>query len=1031
MAPLAVRCTPERYLPPVHTWSPFQFSPVHSHSASCSRKLLQIAVLLTFVLVLPVIVVAQRNDNVSVFHAEADLVVVDVVAVDKDGVPVKVSPDQWHVLENGVEQKIVSVEHAGAATPLPVSLARPGWNDNREQQRTPANIGNTNLILFDAVNMTPSDQADARAFVMKSLRELPGGERFMLFLLSGNLKQISGTTSDLSKIEELLKQTGSQRLQLMDRDPHLRDPGVIVNTAPNAAMVNGFGIFQQLVNVHNIDRRVEVSLAALQQIADIAKSLPGRKSLIWITAGIPMSITSGGSVKTPGSERISVADASSSGPKAAEVYDADSRFQEFEGTKDFSAQIQKASLKLAEGRVAVYPILSSTLNSGMTAEQANAPFSGRGQTLPADLANDHNNPSVFNDRTDRIAAARRTAETTGGRATFNSNDIAGAFKRAVGDGYEYYTISFVPADKNFDGSFRKIEVRTTIPGVVLRYRPGYVASRSKNAASKERLQAALSMGQPIANELEAACKLRSGGEPELQMRVALDGLTPEPLPNGKYRLSLLVGYVAAPWKGAPLRSIAPVQLTLTDEQLRSAREKGIPLTLRPQIPAAKYALRAGVLDEPSKHVGTVDVDTVPQPERAILSTEPPKAIDGQELYPEMAELTANAYTNLYFALRMELPTAKRTEALHLPVMPEGRHALLALRFVGINGGSRLTAVVSANRNAADDLEAEGTLVIFSAENEMLATTDPIQAAKDEAAQHADATVRDFGDGRVRVCTHNTTGCTLYVFLQRRGQLLKIVASSDDPVMFQRIAVVASTINSPLLSYRHLPKQLYTGPTVPTALVQHALDSHMKAIDPGTLENGVYRNSQLHLEYGIPKGWSVVPMDLGTARFEQLHAPPLEAVEKVRQRALFQACSQPLLHLAKNQSATGPDGTEILSLFAISPECLSLNVPRDWTDTRMAGEFADQLSTVYDFGDLRTARQVELAGARFISMEGTLSTSLADTQLKKRSSQTLFLTPAGDHLIGWFLYEQKSSTGTALPAFSLRIGDTEAQSTPAN
>jgi hypothetical protein len=66
------------------------------------------------------------------------------------------------------------------------------------------------------------------------------------------------------------------------------------------------------------------------------------------------------------------------------------------------------------------------------------------------------------------------ASDTGGKAFFNSNAIEEAIATAVEQGSNYYTLSYTPANRNYNGKFRKIKV-VAGKGYHLNYRPGYFA----------------------------------------------------------------------------------------------------------------------------------------------------------------------------------------------------------------------------------------------------------------------------------------------------------------------------------------------------------------------------------------------------------------------------------------------------------------------------------------------------------------------------------------------------------------------------
>jgi hypothetical protein len=68
------------------------------------------------------------------------------------------------------------------------------------------------------------------------------------------------------------------------------------------------------------------------------------------------------------------------------------------------------------------------------------------------------------------------AESTGGRAFYNTNDIKGSIRKAVEDAEVTYVLGFYPTHEKWDGKYRDLKVSTKRPGVRLRYRRGYYAS---------------------------------------------------------------------------------------------------------------------------------------------------------------------------------------------------------------------------------------------------------------------------------------------------------------------------------------------------------------------------------------------------------------------------------------------------------------------------------------------------------------------------------------------------------------------------
>jgi VWFA-related protein len=140
---------------------------------------------------------------------------------------------------------------------------------------------------------------------------------------------------------------------------------------------------------------------------------------------------------------------------------------------------------------------------------------------------------------------RSLAEETGGYAAVNSNDFTGAWTRVVADNSSYYVLGYYPKNDKRDGSFRRIEVKVSRPGVEVRSRRGYTAPRGKAPAPTR---------QPAEDKTS----------PEL--RTALD--SPLPLP------AITLRAFAAPFKGASPNASVAVGVEIDGADLRFTEQDG-------------------------------------------------------------------------------------------------------------------------------------------------------------------------------------------------------------------------------------------------------------------------------------------------------------------------------------------------------------------------------------------------------------------------------------------------------------------------
>jgi VWFA-related protein len=81
----------------------------------------------------------------------------------------------------------------------------------------------------------------------------------------------------------------------------------------------------------------------------------------------------------------------------------------------------------------------------------------------------------FQDHSTSVWTLRTLATQTGGQAIVNNNDYREGFSSIVTDNSRYYLLGYDSPQKDRDGRFIQINVRTTRPGLIVRAREGYIA----------------------------------------------------------------------------------------------------------------------------------------------------------------------------------------------------------------------------------------------------------------------------------------------------------------------------------------------------------------------------------------------------------------------------------------------------------------------------------------------------------------------------------------------------------------------------
>ncbi|HET7218454.1 MAG TPA: VWA domain-containing protein [Vicinamibacterales bacterium] len=154
-------------------------------------------------------------------------------------------------------------------------------------------------------------------------------------------------------------------------------------------------------------------------------------------------------------------------------------------------------------------------------------------------------------RSDPANSLGELAKGTGGLAFNNTNNLRPAFERIESDIRNYYLLGYTPANDNFDGKFRNIDVVVKRPDVTVSARRGYFALRDP--------------GNMAVNAWEAA---------------ALAAIEQKPVPNA---FPVRAGSMLFPERGRP--GLVPVVVEL----------KTAPLTFEPAADKKSYTSDVTVL----------------------------------------------------------------------------------------------------------------------------------------------------------------------------------------------------------------------------------------------------------------------------------------------------------------------------------------------------------------------------------------------------------------------------------------------------
>jgi VWFA-related protein len=412
---------------------------------------------------------ANPQASYPALRSVTHLVQINVVVEDKKGNPVTdLTKDDFEVVDQGKPQTI-SVFSMESTRILPPSSTPPPPNvySNRIDQQSgpPTSI---TVILIDALNTHFFDMNYARQELTKYLKQIQPQDRVALYGLTDRLKVLHEFTNDATSLIAALNQVPTVET------PQMSASGLDPSNTGDDDLDTFLDTANQKVSDFMTINRATTTAKALQAIAEHIARLPGRKNLIWVSGGFPLDF---------GLDEMDI--------------------NSTRDARSFNEDIERAARSLNDANVAIYPVdargligMPSSLSASSRGPVFRAQSSGnsmstatRGRTSPTSAP--PANSMTINPDSKIFDTMNILAERTGGRASYNSNDIQGAIRRAIDDSRVTYVLGFYPGHGQWNGKFHEIKIKLRRPGTNIRYRRGYFAFADVAPADEQKRSALL------------------------------------------------------------------------------------------------------------------------------------------------------------------------------------------------------------------------------------------------------------------------------------------------------------------------------------------------------------------------------------------------------------------------------------------------------------------------------------------------------------------------------------------------------------
>lgn len=420
--------------------------------------------------------VLTAQERPPVFRVATDLVVVDLIATDREGRFVEdLRPENVQILEDGKPRKLQylrlvrrgpGVDPATAVEPATNAATPPGtWPPNTADEEM--RLG----IVLDLGSMPPEALPRVRSAILDLLRDgLPAGVPVMIATVTPEATIHQSFTTDRTKLVAAVKALPVSLADQATFADVLAGVDVrCVSTNPVRIAEAAVAMGKQVIRETN--RRVAATSRALSMVARSLAPHRGRKHIVLYSAGYALdpvaqvidAVTSG------------VAACTSGDTMAVRRY----AFQELGSLASSAATdgLRAAVDSANRSQASFYTIDPRGLMTNVIQPQQG----GRSRTGGG-------GPLVrFATLDDRLSQdfLRALASDTGGRSFFNSNDIGAGLRRAWQDADSYYLIAYAPESRQKRGRFRRISLKIDRPGLDLRYRQGYFEVSDKDLADAD------------------------------------------------------------------------------------------------------------------------------------------------------------------------------------------------------------------------------------------------------------------------------------------------------------------------------------------------------------------------------------------------------------------------------------------------------------------------------------------------------------------------------------------------------------------
>ena len=417
----------------------------------------------------------RKPDDDQPIRISTELIQLDVVVVDKKGAVVKgLKKEDFEIYESGKKQLTSFFEFVEAGKGRgKIEISGRPVTPTSPQGATEADIGRIFAFIVDDLTIRPEDLVYIRKMLtnfvnnqmqatdlVAIVRTVGGKGLLQQFttdkqLLTRSIESLNIVTHPLNSFNKDDAITAKMSGSLPPALGGIGDPNQAQTETGVTGFTDSYDPLQARANPGedtNKMIRAYMSLGTASFIIDSMKQLPGRKSLVLISGGLPILDQQAGTAGVNVSQFINV------------LTDRATRA----GVAIHTLDVQGLSGQVGVARFVDTPGKSM--------------IGGIGDNADPGLGRRPDEALLGNNTLETQMGLRRLAADTGGIAILNRNNFDEGLGKILDANEGYYLLAYTPLDSKFDGKFRKVEIKVKGDGLRVYSRRGYFAREDKVSA---------------------------------------------------------------------------------------------------------------------------------------------------------------------------------------------------------------------------------------------------------------------------------------------------------------------------------------------------------------------------------------------------------------------------------------------------------------------------------------------------------------------------------------------------------------------